>query len=177
MPFISNLFDACPLYDEIPLTATKLWTKDGKTMDSKAMDSKTMEGKTKFQGFTLIEIMVVLAVIGVVSAIAVPLYQDYLITARADVMVFNIGTIDLLQDDRRINEGEFIQGAYDPADPDAATGLKTVLGWSPGSDPGDFSYVIVCTVVSAAPPQCTRASGYTVTATHVSSGESLAKTF
>jgi prepilin-type N-terminal cleavage/methylation domain-containing protein len=146
-------------------------------MDYGLLDAKTMNGKTKFQGFTLIELMIVLAVVGVISAVATPFYRDYYITARAEVMIFNIGTINLLQDDRRINEGGFIQGTYNPADPDAATGLKTVLGWSPGSDPGDFGYVIVCTVVSAAPPQCTRASGYTVTATHVSTGESLAKTF
>ena len=150
---------------------------DGKTMDGKTMDGKTMDGKTKFQGFTLIELMVVLTVVGIISAIAIPLYQDYLSTARADVMMFNISTIKILQDDRWVDEGEFIQGTYNPADPDAATGLKTVLGWSPGSDPGDFNYVIVCTVVSAAPPECTRASGYTVTATHVGTGESLTKTF
>jgi prepilin-type N-terminal cleavage/methylation domain-containing protein len=136
-----------------------------------------MDGETKLQGLTLIEMMIVLAVVGVVSAIAIPLYQGYLSTARADVMFYNIATIDLLQDDRWVDEGEFIQGTYNPADPDAATGLKTILGWSPGSDPGGYSYVIVCTVVSAAPPECTRASGYTVTATHIGSGESLAKTF
>ena len=92
-------------------------------------------------------------------------------------MNFNIGTIDLLQESRRLDVGEFVQGTYDPATPDAASGLKTVLGWSPGSEVGDYSYVVACTVVSTAPPECTRASGYTVTATHVSTGESLAKTF
>ena len=136
-----------------------------------------MDGETKLQGLTLIEMMIVLAVVGVVSAIAIPLYQDYLSTARADVMIYNIGTIDLLQDDRWVDEGEFIQGTYNPADAGAAAGLKTVLGWSPGSDPGGYSYAVVCTVVSASPPECTRASGYTVTVTHVQTGESLAKTF
>ena len=141
------------------------------------MDGKAMDGKTKFKGFTLIELMIVISVVGVLSAIGVPLYQGYLSTARADVMTYNIGTIDLFQDDRWVDEGEFIQGTYNPADPDAASGLKTVLGWSPGSEVGDYSYVVACTVVSAAPPECTRASGYTVTATHAGTGESLARTF
>ena len=69
-----------------------------------------MDGETKLQGVTLIEMMIVLAVVGVISAIAIPLYQGYLSTARAEVMIYNIGTIDLLQDDRWVDEGEFIQG-------------------------------------------------------------------
>ena len=133
-----------------------------------------MNGRTE-QGFTLIELMITVAIVGILAAVALPAYQDYQANARIGVMQDNIQTIRLMQQDRRQSRGEFVEGTYAPG---GATTLTTRLGWSPRTEADLITYVVECATDGATAGECARASGYTVTATHSDDPSSpVTKTF
>ena len=72
-----------------------------------------MQKKTAQQGFTLIELMIVVAIIGILAAIALPAYQDY--TARAQAAEALSITAGLRTD---VVEQIAVTGSYSVVDED-----------------------------------------------------------
>jgi prepilin-type N-terminal cleavage/methylation domain-containing protein len=98
-------------------------------------------------GFSLVELMIAVAIIAVLSAIALPLYNGYIGTSREGVLVSNISTIEVFQEDRRLRTGAYLTVAADVDE------IDDELGWRPQEENGiEYS-------ISAGPD-----GGYDVTA-------------
>lgn len=97
------------------------------------------EARPSTSGFTLVELMIVVAIIGLLSSVAVPMFGRYQLRAKSAEAVANLGAIRVVQ------EAHFSEhGAYLPAnaEPPLIPGPSAVpfdivgtpyaeLGWSP----------------------------------------------
>lgn len=123
------------------------------------MLNRTRPGTAR--GFTLIELMIAVAVIALLAGIALPLYNGYIQTSREGVLVTNIEGMRIFQEDFRLRNNRYAEGSYTAG---AADADLAELGWDPGAD--NIDYVVVANA----------AVSYTVTATD-EAGTSVCRQF
>ena len=107
----------------------------------------------KTSGFTLIEVMIVIAILAIVSAVAIPAYTGYMTTARMTEAKNNIAALRLAEEEYFLENNDYFYKEGTNAQLSTASGgLWTATG-SEGvvnftytiSDSGGNSYSILAT--------------------------------
>ena len=87
-------------------------------------------GPRPVAGFTLLELMVTVAIIALIVAVAVPAYNGHVRSSREGVLVANIATMEVFQEDYRLRTGSYLKAAANRAE------IADAIGWRPKSDKG-----------------------------------------
>ncbi|WP_281783103.1 pilin [Sinimarinibacterium flocculans] len=113
----------------------------------------------KQQGFTLIELMIVVAIIGILAAIAIPAYQDYIARSQvSEAFAMSSGAKTAISEYAQIN------GVYPGAATDPTNGDLAVSGEFADLVVGDGDGEITVTMKAAGDVNA-RVAGCTVTLT------------
>lgn len=108
------------------------------------------------RGFTLLELMVVVAIIGILAAVALPSYQGYVEQARQATLRSAVQSMAVRQSLYRAEEGTYSSEGWSPGDG------PTETGWAPSDGADAFTYRINAGT-----------DGYAVKVTDPASGTSL----
>jgi len=82
----------------------------------------------KQQGFTLIELMIVVAIIAILAAIALPAYQDYVVKSRiSEAMVLADGLKVVVADNAAQGEADLGKGATLTSAADASPNVTSTI--------------------------------------------------
>ncbi len=103
------------------------------------------------KGYTLVELMIVVAVLSVLAMLAIPAYQGYIATGRQATARANIEPLRIAVEDYRLDNMSAGYAALDGLkwEPSGTKTLETgVLGWKPDGDRDEYNYAVTATATS-----------------------------
>ena len=110
---------------------------------------------TRNTGFTLVELMIAVAILSILMAVALPAYRNYVNTAEEGALVTNIESMTIFQEDFFLRNGNYAAPLADLA------AINTAIGWQPRTNDG-ITYVVADTGGNTYSVTATSAAGDTV---------------
>ncbi len=86
--------------------------------------------------FSILELLLVLAISSILATVAVVLYRDYVETARLGVLDATIASIEPFQEAHKLNKGNYAEGSWHH-ESEGDQSLFEAIGWRPTEEDSD----------------------------------------
>lgn len=96
------------------------------------------------KGFSLIELMIAVAIVSLLAFIAIPAYNGYTREARYGAARANMGSLRIALEDFRLDNATYRvddENSFNPEDNDK----EEDLGWAPDGDGDNYFYTVTAT--------------------------------
>ena len=118
----------------------------------------SLKDKNRQKGFTLVELMIVVAIIGILAAVAIPNFRNYQLKSKTTEAKVNLGAIKTSQESYLAENDDYLACATSPANVPgtgkvawAGNAAFTALGFAPSGDVY-YSYGVSNVAAAAATP-------------------------
>ena len=91
------------------------------------------------RGISLLELMITIAIISVLAAIAIPLYDGYIREGHLASMRSTMNGLRTIMEDYRLENGDYGPGA------NGFSAIDSTYGWDPSGDPEAYSFAVSAT--------------------------------
>lgn len=100
-----------------------------------------MNSNRTLSGFTLVELMITIAIVAILAAVAIPAYQGYVDEAKLGAARQSIETIRVFLEDHGLDNNYDYRWVNGDANFDEAD-LNNYFGWAPDGDNNQFVYTV-----------------------------------
>ncbi len=96
-------------------------------------------------GFTLVELMIAIAIVSVIAAIAIPAYNGYITEARIATAQANMDSLKLFLEDYRLDNGCYTVNCGAATTYNTVSAINSAFGWDPRKDDLGMTYLLSVT--------------------------------
>lgn len=101
-----------------------------------------LPNKSRLTGYSLIELMITVAIVAIIAAVAIPAYQGYIKSSHFAAARLNAQSLQLFLEDFFLDNDQYLPSSVTSGSNLNKSQLNSNFGWSPDGDENKYTYTV-----------------------------------